>query len=81
MGINGLWVMKFQGPEVEDLMCRKELIHGVKVVGIGEQVCEGQAYRRVSDEGSGWGRDRCYGLDIEPFSEHLVPRWWYLFGN
>lgn len=64
MGISGLRVMKFQGPEVEDLRCRKELIHGVKAVGIGEQVCEGQAYRRVSDEGSGWGRDSYTGVMV-----------------
>lgn len=24
---------------------------------------------------------RCYGLNIEPFAEHLVPRWWYWFRN
>lgn len=24
---------------------------------------------------------RCYGLNMETFPEHLVPRWWYWFWN
>lgn len=36
LGMHGLGVMKFQRPEIEDLSCRKELIHGVKAAGIRE---------------------------------------------